>query len=226
MGGNQVKGLSKSGTKWRVRIGIDCKNVYLGTFATVAEATAAYDEAAKNRIAKPIRSLIGQKFGRLEVDAFAGKDSRGRNFWHCVCECGGTTTTTTAALEHEDSKSCGCLKHESDKTHSIVHGYTAQSATRLARATYQAWTSMINRCTNQNYTKWEDYGGRGWLNSFENFLADMGEKPSPELSPDRFPNNDGNYEPGNVRWATDEQQNNNRRAFWFVRAGQEGAWVA
>jgi hypothetical protein len=75
---------------------------------------------------------------------------------------------------------------------------------------------MILRCTDPTHKSFKDYGGRGikvcerWL-KFENFLADVGLRPSPLHSIDRFPNNNGNYEPGNVRWATDTEQQNNRR---------------
>jgi len=76
---------------------------------------------------------------------------------------------------------------------------------------------MIQRCTNINLPQFKDWGGRGimvcerWRNSFDAFLADMGERP-PKKVLDRWPNNDGNYEPGNVRWATMAESNRNRRA--------------
>ncbi len=81
---------------------------------------------------------------------------------------------------------------------------------------YQAWANMLSRCRNPNVPKWPDYGGRGirvceqWTR-FENFLADMGDTWAPGLSLDRYPDNDGNYEPGNCRWATPVEQANNRR---------------
>jgi len=76
---------------------------------------------------------------------------------------------------------------------------------------------MNDRCLNINNQYYYNYGGRGiivcdrWLNSFENFYADMGPKPTNDHSIDRYPNGDGNYEPGNCRWATSREQNNNRR---------------
>ena len=79
---------------------------------------------------------------------------------------------------------------------------------------YVAWTSMKQRCCNRNARGYSRYGGRGikvcsrWLLSFENFLADMGRRPSPQHSIDRI-DNDGNYEPGNCRWATQKQQSAN-----------------
>jgi hypothetical protein len=80
---------------------------------------------------------------------------------------------------------------------------------------YMAWKAMLHRCENAKHPQYEYYGGRGikvceqW-HKFENFLADMGTRPSPKLSIDRV-NNDGNYEPGNCRWATWSQQRRNQR---------------
>lgn len=82
---------------------------------------------------------------------------------------------------------------------------------------YVAWEHMKQRCNNKKHPAFHHYGGRGitvcerWANSFENFFDDMGERPSPKHSLDRYPNNDGNYEPSNCRWATDKEQVNNRR---------------
>lgn len=84
-------------------------------------------------------------------------------------------------------------------------------------AEYRVWRGMIKRCTFPLALRWDYYGGRGvkvcdrWLASFADFLADVGPRPSDKHSLDRFPNNVGNYEPGNVRWATQKQQMNNRR---------------
>lgn len=161
--------------------------------------------------------MAGKTFARLTVLRRAPKAFRNAR-WECVCECGGTTTSSGTDLRRGISKSCGCLKRES-------------SAARL-RVTnpvngipeYLVWQAMKRRCGNSNATNWKDYGGRGirvcerWLNSFENFLADVGPRPEGKLksgkalySIDRFPNNDGNYEPGNTRWATPKQQRANQR---------------
>jgi hypothetical protein len=84
-------------------------------------------------------------------------------------------------------------------------------------ATHVAWTNMIQRCTNQSRPDFSFYGGRGisvcpqWRESFTRFLADMGERPSPKHSLDRFPDQNGNYEPGNCRWATKHEQMQNTR---------------
>lgn len=102
--------------------------------------------------------------------------------------------------------------HPGEKNPAFRHGHT----TGKFSPTYQSWCSMIQRCTNPNRESWPYYGGRGitvcprWM-SFDNFLEDMGERP-PGLSLDRI-DNDGNYEPGNCRWATPEEQHANRRAY-------------
>lgn len=86
---------------------------------------------------------------------------------------------------------------------------------------YRCWMAIKNRCLNPKSRVYKDYGGRGvrickrWL-IFENFLADVGRRPTPKHTIDRFPNNNGNYQPGNVRWATRRQQIENRRSTIFV----------
>ena len=83
---------------------------------------------------------------------------------------------------------------------------------------FRVWTAIKTRCYNPNFKDFYRYGGRGiivcerWLHSFQNFLADMGPRPSAKHSIDRFPDNDGNYEPGNCRWATGKEQSRNRRS--------------
>lgn len=92
----------------------------------------------------------------------------------------------------------------------------------LSIVEYRAWSSMKTRCYNRNSPNYRYYGGRGisvcdrWLNSFQTFLRDVGNRPGPGYSLDRYPNNDGNYEPGNVRWATKREQQNNTRSTRLV----------
>ena len=133
--------------------------------------------------------------------------------WHCRCDCGNNGIVKTQTLCKQQSRSCGCLRIELAKVRMrkfmTKHG---QSRTRI----YKIWTQMRQRCSNPRATGYEKYGGRGiavckeWEESFEVFVEDMGPRPTTRHSLDRKENN-GNYEPGNVRWATSQEQLNNRR---------------
>ena len=153
--------------------------------------------------------LTGQRFGKLEVlERVANRKSKAR--WLCQCDCGARKEIQAANLRNGNTRSCGCGMRTHGMTGMRTHGMTSTPE-------YGIWKGMKRRCLNPRDSYWENYGGRGisicerWLNSFENFYADMGKRPSPDLSIDRYPNNDGNYEPANCRWATKSQQNANRR---------------
>lgn len=173
--------------------------------------------------------LIGRTFGRLTV---VGDFMKGRkHHCECVCSCGKKTDKpVSGALLSGNTKSCGCLQKErlsKGWKHTLSPAGLKRQMDRVkagSRRThgmtktpeYKVWEGIKTRCYNPNFKQFNDYGGRGikvcdrWLNSFENFFEDMGEKPI-GLSIDRFPNNDGNYEPRNCRWATAKQQRHNRR---------------
>jgi hypothetical protein len=154
--------------------------------------------------------LTGQRFGRLFVVEFHGRRNR-RSIWLCRCDCGALRHVEGLNLKAGNSRSCGCLKTEQSKN-AARHGHC-----RTNRRTdeYKAWAQMLARVRATTGRRFLDYAGRGigvcerWL-SFENFLADMGYRPSPKHSLDRI-NNDGDYEPSNCRWATASQQVANRR---------------
>ena len=155
--------------------------------------------------------LRGLTFGRLSVLREASAVNE-RTRWECLCQCGTLKIIKTEALKRGATVSCGCQKRENvgkaAKARMTTHG---QSKTPL----YRVWNGMRERCRNPRHEKYPIYGGRGinvcdaW-NSFEQFQRDMGPRPSPKHSLERKDSN-GNYEPGNVCWATQLEQQNNRR---------------
>lgn len=156
-----------------------------------------------------IRNITGQRFGRLIALYDTGDRLHKSVVWLLKCDCGNTHKASMGNLRQGYVTSCGCLYKEINGSWQTTHGM------HLSK-TYRSWASMIQRCNNKNNSRYHRYGGRGitvcgsWLNSFENFLSDMGERPK-GMTLDRYPNNDGNYESSNCRWATPAQQANNRR---------------
>jgi hypothetical protein len=166
------------------------------------------------------KNLEDHRFGRLVATSF--QDGR----WRCVCDCGKESKVDSGDLLSGNTQSCGCLARErridASRIHAKKHGAVVGG---VKTRTYSKWAGMWSRCTNPKANSYEHYGGRGisvcerWK-SFENFLADMGEAP-PGLSIDRYPDNDGNYEPGNCRWATSsEQMRNTRVTRWIEHNGE------
>lgn len=165
-------------------------------------------------------ALVGRAFNDwtvLSVEAGA------RTRYRVRCRCGSVHSVDAASVRSGTSKRC---KICGDRVRGPQNGH---GATRGRRPTpeFNSWRAMIERCTNENHASYARYGGRGitvyppWLESFAFFLADVGPKPSPEYSLDRFPNTDGNYEPGNVRWATDAEQGRNKSTTRRVRLDGE-----
>lgn len=165
--------------------------------------------------------LTGQRFTRLVVVSraeSAGKEVR----WNVACDCGAATIVGTGALRSGNTKSCGCLRKERIAAGcGTTHG---KSGTKL----YGLWTDIKKRTQNRNFGQYKDYGGRGitmhpeWIGNFEAFetymLENLGERPE-GMSLDRK-DNDGNYEPENLRWATRrEQMHNVRKNVWVEHEG-------
>ena len=153
-----------------------------------------------------ILDLANQRFGKLVVESFAGKNRWGAALWLCRCDCGKTKVIVSGHLRG-GVRSCGCLAQEVRRSGKYCHG---KSQARV----YRIWDQMKSRCSNAKRKDFYRYGGRGikvcerW-SKFENFYDDMGEPPTSEHTLDRI-NNENGYEPGNCRWATRSEQGRNK----------------
>lgn len=171
------------------------------------------------------KNLAGHKSGLLTVSSdwrLAGK--KGRQ-WKCQCDCGNTVWIYASSLSgSRATRSCGCMvgRH--------LRGRPGDPSAKSNRKGYSSWRNMIRRCHVKSRRIYARYGAVGirvcdrWMQSFDAFIQDVGEPPSPHHSIDRYPNRNGNYEPGNCRWATVKEQNRNTKRNCYLL--YKGEYVA
>lgn len=165
----------------------------------------------------------GERFNRLtvirEIDPLITPSGRGHRRFHLKCDCGNDTEALLTNLRSSSVQSCGCFNKETASETGRTHGKTKTKE-------FRCWGSMLSRCINPSHSEYRHYGGRGisvceeWVDSFESFLIDIGRAPSERHQIDRA-NNNGNYEPSNVRWVLPKENIQNRRmSYWWVVDGE------
>lgn len=167
---------------------------------------------------KPL-DLTGQRFGRLIVVERDYSHCGNQTYWRCLCDCGNYTVCRGTHLISGGIRSCGCFALDLRTN----HGWCGSPE-------YRTYYNILKRCYDQNDNRFSDYGGRGikvcdrWLDGFENFIADMGQRPGKEFSIDRIDVN-GDYTPDNCKWSNRIQQARNTRVRKDSKTGVRGVTV-
>ena len=201
-----VKRIENKGMKSQWLCLCDCGNEcnVLGTSLTIGN-TMSCGCSKDNAVIQ----LAGRRFGRLTVVSAFGKN-HGEITWLCSCDCGGTKVVSSYPLRNGITSSCGCLESENRRAHTTKHGLSSHPL-------YQVWKNMKARCLNKNDTSYHDYGGRGisihenWISDFKWFYDDCisaGWQDGLQIDRRR---NGGNYEPGNIRFVTAQENTQNTR---------------
>lgn len=156
--------------------------------------------------------IANKRFNRLLVIEKKHKNKHGAYQWLCVCDCGNKTYAASSDLKSGKKKSCGCMVAEKARINNYIHGHATEVDGRTP--TYVSWRNMINRCSREYEKSFKYYGAKGikvcdeWLNSFEQFLSDMGERPD-GCTLDRK-DNEKDYCPENCIWSSLNKQARNK----------------
>lgn len=205
---------AKLGWAVRCECGRECTK-HLGVMAAAITCGRECATPRTRRVPaeRRIERHLGQRFGRLLVQEIVRRNGCNVRV-RTLCDCGASHVAFLNNITAGVTTSCGCRNRESAAERFTTHG-------RSGSVEYSIWNAMRHRCGNPQNNAWADYGGRGitvcerWRESFENFIADMGARPSPRHSIDRI-NNSAGYSPENCRWATQSEQMRNTRRTTFI----------
>ena len=177
---------------------------------------------------RKIAVQVGDRFGQWQVIGEGEKDRRGDRRLRVRCDCAARTEKliNLHVLRSGRSTSCGCWSDDKKRRVGDLRRKHGGRSDAKFLPSYRSWCAMKQRCLNPRAVGFSAYGGRGiticpdWIQSFEQFLKDVGVRPSMDHSLDRIDPN-GDYKPGNVRWATDLEQNRNRRSNRLITIGDQ-----